>query len=176
MMTLTYQRALSWWRAQPRWKQLALGMGAALALGLLTLLLLPTPAPRTAGALPGLAPEPASDFGLAARVLLNLGLVVGLIYGSLYLLRRWQGGALGARPARQLAVLETTRLSPRQAVHLIQVGERTLLIGATDQAVTLLVEVQPQPEVEPELTPTDELQPFVETLRRMPELNRQIRA
>jgi flagellar protein FliO/FliZ len=178
MLTLTLQRALAWWRAQPRRKQMVLGVGAALALGLFGLTLLP--APRVAESVPGLVPEPVNDWGLAARVLLNLGLVVGLIYGSLYLLRRWQGGAPGARPARQLAVLETTRLAPRQAVHLLRVGERTLLIGATDQSVTLLAEMEPQAEAEadaaPTLTPASELLPFVEALRRAPDLNRQIRA
>jgi flagellar biosynthetic protein FliO len=176
MNSLTLQRAVRWWRAQPRWKQFAIGIGAAAAFGLFALSLLP--APRPAETVPGLAPEPVSELGLAVRVLLNLGLVIGLIYGSLALLRRWQGGATGARPARQLAVLETTRLSPRQAVHLLKVGERTLLLGATDQAVTLLAELEPQAEIEaaPVAGPSSDRLSFAEALRRVPDLNRWLRA
>jgi flagellar biosynthetic protein FliO len=110
-------------------------------------------APQT----PGQAP--ASDlFGtvsLAVSVTLKLALVLVLIYGCMYVLRRWPTGWLTANKKR-VALLETTRLSPRQALHLVQVGDRTLLVGATDQAVTLLTEialpageavtaVQPQP-------------------------------
>lgn len=175
-MKLYAQHVRLWWRARPRWKPITLGLGAALMLGVLVF----WPAPQPAEGLAGLAPEPVSDLGLAARLLLNLGLVIGLIYGSLSLLRRWQGGVLGARPMRRLAVLETTRLSPRQAVHLLKVGERMLLLGATDQAVTLLAELETQAEVEANparpLTPAHDSLPFLEMLRRTPELNRQIRA
>lgn len=109
------------------------------------------------------APDPLASGGLLVDVILKLGLVIALIYGSLYALRRWPGGALGARPARRLAVLETSRLSPRQAIHLLRVGERTLLVGATDQAVTLLADLEPDPlpAVEPQPAPA----PFVDLLR-----------
>jgi flagellar biosynthetic protein FliO len=85
--------------------------------------------------------DPLANGNLLVSVVANLGLIVLLIYGSLYLLRRWQGGAL-ARGAKRIAVLETTRLSPKQALHLVRVGEQTWLIGASDAGLTLLSEVE----------------------------------
>jgi flagellar biogenesis protein FliO len=54
-----------------------------------------------------------------------------------------------------VTLLETTRLSPRQALHLIRAGGQMYLIGATDQGVTLLAEVEPAPAplVEPAAQP-----------------------
>ena len=87
-----------------------------------------------------------ADVSFALDVIFKLALVLALIYGSLYLLRRWQIGAF-ASARRQLTVLETTRLSPRQSLHLVRVGERAWLIGATDQALSLLAEVELLSEV-----------------------------
>jgi flagellar biosynthetic protein FliO len=86
-----------------------------------------------------------SSTSLAAGVLFKFGLVIALLYTSLYLLRRWRGEAL-AGSNRQLAVLETTHLSPRQALHLVRAGDQVLLIGATDQNLTFLAHVEARPE------------------------------
>ncbi len=93
----------------------------------------------------GAPADPLGSGGALVGVILKLGLVIVLIYASLYLLRRWQGGPLAAR-LKQVAVLETTRLSPRQALHLVRAGSQVFLIGATDQSVTVLAEVEPTPE------------------------------
>jgi len=86
------------------------------------------------------SPDFMGTVGLAASITLKLAFVIALIYGCMYALKRWPGGWFAASKKR-VALLETTRLSPRQALHLVQVGDRTLLVGATDQAVTLLTEV-----------------------------------
>lgn len=91
-------------------------------------------------------PDGWADVSFVLDVIFKLALVLALIYGSLYLLRRWQVGAF-ASTRRQLTVLETTRLSARQFLHLVRVGEQAWLIGATDQAVSLLAEVELLPEV-----------------------------
>jgi flagellar biogenesis protein FliO len=100
--------------------------------------------------------EPPGSGALAATwqaigVFIKLSLVVALVFLSLSLLRRWRGGALGASN-RQLAVLETIHLSPRQAIHLVRAGKQVLLVGGTDQALTLLapVEIDLRPESQAE--------------------------
>lgn len=92
----------------------------------------------------GAQASPWADAGLALGLVLKLGAVIALIYCSLLALRRWQMGVPG-RMRRRLAVMETVRLSPRQAIHLVRAGDRWLLLGATDQAVALLSEVEPEP-------------------------------
>jgi len=103
----------------------------------------PVAASTPAAATPA-GPEVASDwvgnFSLAVSVCAKLALVIALIYGCLWVARRWQGGWFAPRK-KQITLLESTRLSPRQALHLVRVGEQVLLVGATDQSVTLLTEV-----------------------------------
>jgi flagellar biogenesis protein FliO len=40
-----------------------------------------------------------------------------------------------------MAVVESLRLSNRQSIHLVKVAGKKVLIGATDQSITLLSEV-----------------------------------
>jgi len=75
---------------------------------------------------------------LAAQMLAKTALVLGLLFLTLAGLKRWQTG--GVR-TRELSVIETLRLTPRQSLHLVRVGERHLLIGASEAQVTLLAEV-----------------------------------
>lgn len=91
------------------------------------------------------APAPASGLTLVAGVLVKLGLVLGLAYACLFALRRWQGQPFGAAGRRHLAVVETVRLSPRQALHLVRVGGQVVLVGATDQSLSLLTDVPDWP-------------------------------
>ena len=76
---------------------------------------------------------------LGTSVLFKLGLVIVLIYASMILFRRWRV-TFPSRPDRQISILETARLSPHQAIHLVRVKDQVLLIGATDQGLALLTE------------------------------------
>lgn len=90
-------------------------------------------------------------------VFLKLVAVLLLFVGGAVILRRWQSGRHGGRLTRQLRVVESVRLSPRQALHLVEVGNRRLLIGATDQAIAFLsaVENAEPPSCLEESTPLD---------------------
>ena len=83
--------------------------------------------------------QPPSILVLGLSVLFKLGLVIVLIFASMILFRRWRV-TFPARPDRQISILETARLSPRQAIHLVLVRDQVLLIGATDQGLALLTE------------------------------------
>ena len=78
---------------------------------------------------------------LAVDILVKLSLIVGLIYGALWVFRRWRGGDLRSG-AKKIDILETVHLSPRRAIHLVRAGNRVVLIGATDQNVTFLSDVE----------------------------------
>lgn len=126
------QLLLKRWGAWPAWAKWATGLGALLALGLGALLV------SSGGGPGGQGDIGAAD--LAVRLLVNLGIVLGLAYLSLWAYRRLTGGA-GAVRQRLLQVLESQRLSPRQSVHLIRVGDRVLLVGATDGGLSALADV-----------------------------------
>lgn len=88
------------------------------------------------------AESPLDSVVLGVGVFLKLVAIIILIYAAAYAYRHWRG-VLPARTARQLSVIETTHLSPRQALHLVRVGERLILIGATDQNLNFITDVEP---------------------------------
>jgi flagellar biosynthetic protein FliO len=90
-----------------------------------------------------------------ASVFIKLIGVLFLIVGSTVLLRRWMLVSPTGKAARQLHLLETVRLSPKQALHLIVVGDQQLLIGATDQSIALIAPI----EGSLNLTPVEASQP-----------------
>lgn len=102
---------------------LAVGLGLALA-----------------WALPGLAEAGSAEaaaWSVALATSLRLMAVGGLAYLGLEALRRRLPVA-GARPGARLQLVETRKLGPRQALHLVEVEGQRLLVGATEQHLTLL--------------------------------------
>ena len=86
---------------------------------------------------------PGFDF---VDVGVKLAVVLGLAYGSLMLLRR--GGFGGATAARTggspqgMRVVSSLALAPNRSVHMLKVpGGRTLLVGATPNAVNLIADL-----------------------------------
>jgi flagellar protein FliO/FliZ len=70
-----------------------------------------------------------------------IGVLLLIILSSL-VFRRWVQPGFSGKAARQLRLLETVRLSPKQALHLISIGDQQFLIGATDQNVSLITHVE----------------------------------
>lgn len=82
-----------------------------------------------------------STTGLFFNITLKLGVVLLLIYGFMYFLKRWQGSKQGQQK-KFLSVVETTYLNPRQSIHLVKAGDKLLLLGSTDQSVNCLAELK----------------------------------
>lgn len=135
---------LARFRSDPRLRWTAIGAGGLAGIALLVV---------------SLTAEPDSLAGLTAQVVAKTALVLGLMFLTLAGLKRWQ--VSGTR-AKRLAVVETLRLSPRQALHLVRVGERVLLLGASDAQVSLLAEVNEPPATE---TTPDSFAGILEQLR-----------
>lgn len=87
----------------------------------------------------GAETDPFSTASLAFEVFFRLIIVLGLMYVFFIFLRRWQGGKTGSAKKR-LSVIETLHLSPRRIMYLIRLEEREFLVGATDQAMSLIAE------------------------------------
>lgn len=75
--------------------------------------------------------------------------VVGLMLGGLYAIVRGlaRGRVLASADRRLVAVLESTMLSQHNAIHVVKVGTRYLLIGGSNGQVNTLSEL-PAEEVE----------------------------
>jgi flagellar protein FliO/FliZ len=85
--------------------------------------------------------------GLFFRMMLMVLLVIGLGMTAVYLSKR-----LLPRlnlPGKRIQIAETVHLGPRKALHLIKIGQQTLLIGSTNENITNLAEIIDQlPEVD----------------------------
>lgn len=70
----------------------------------------------------------------AGSLLLVLGLLGGLLWG----LKRMQSGVRLGAGARQLQVIEAVSVGPRQKIVLVRVGEREVLVGVSPAQLTAL--------------------------------------
>ena len=74
---------------------------------------------------------------LFLRMMLSVGIVIGLGAAALYLSRRVLPRM--AHPAgREIRIVETACLGPRKALHLVEVGNQRLLIASTSESITML--------------------------------------
>ena len=91
---------------------------------------------------PDNAEQAPSAAGLLVRTLGALVLILGLIVAVAWGLKRFAGGRFGSpgEDAPQLAVLNSLSLGAKRSLAIVRFGERTLLLGSTPQAITLLAE------------------------------------
>ena len=76
------------------------------------------------------------------RMLVVLALVVGLIYGLFWLLRR--GARMKTPENEMIRVLGSRSLAGNRALHLVEVGRSVYLVGAAENGVNLVAEVKDQ--------------------------------
>jgi len=74
------------------------------------------------------------------QYLLSFALVIALLLGSLWLLRKLQsgGGLMGAKADARLKIVETLSIGPRQKIALVQIDGQDVLLGVTAQSITPL--------------------------------------
>ena len=83
-----------------------------------------------------------SVFALLARLVLSLGVVLGLMWLAARLLARQSGGGRTLRSARPvpIQVLARHSLSKNTSVAVVEAAGKALIVGVTDSQVTLLGE------------------------------------
>lgn len=84
-------------------------------------------------------------WGMTFDLIVKLGLVVGLIYLTMWALRRYVlvGQTRGAAgPSGRLEVIDTTVLAPGRTIYLVEVADRVLVLGATGTALATLAEIR----------------------------------
>ncbi len=68
----------------------------------------------------------------------SLVLVLVLLGGLLWALKRMQSGVRPGNSSRQLQVIEAVSVGPRQKVALVRVGNREVLVGVSPTQLTAL--------------------------------------
>jgi flagellar biogenesis protein FliO len=79
------------------------------------------------------------------RQFLGVLLVLGILVAALYLLKqrglaRFTGMRIGG-PQRVMKVLERVPLTAQHAVHLVQIGQRRVLIASSPRSCQLITEI-----------------------------------
>ena len=100
--------------------------------------------------------------GLGFRLILSLAVVLGMIASLVWLARRRGGGfgfSIGTATPGDISVCAREQLDRNNSVALLRVGERAMLVGVSEGAVSVLAEgddLLPEPEPAPvEGTPVD---------------------
>lgn len=86
----------------------------------------------------------ASLWGLLARLVISLAVVLGLMVGAAWVMRR-RGGPLMRRIGRglPLEVMARQSLGRTASVQVVRLGDRAVVLGVTEQQVTYLTEGDP---------------------------------
>ncbi len=79
------------------------------------------------------------------KMLVALVVVIGCIYLAIYLMKKLMGPKYrGSRKARVLEILETAYIDPKKSLSLVRVADKSVLIGVTDNQISMLTELDPQ--------------------------------
>lgn len=103
----------------------------------------------TLGAAPQMGSEGAVGTSVAAvsilKMILALAIVIVAIYGGIYLLKKLTGRKHSSRSGTSLLeVLETAYIDPKKSLSLVRVANKSVLIGVTDNQISVLTELDPQ--------------------------------
>jgi len=79
--------------------------------------------------------------GPVVKMLLWVGVVIALIYGGVYLIRRYVPSARNMFGSGVLKVVGRTYISSKQCILLIKVGAKYVMVGVTGTSMTPLAEV-----------------------------------
>jgi flagellar biosynthetic protein FliO len=75
------------------------------------------------------------------RIGLSLLIIIGVIYISVFLMRRLSGRRTGGGKGKTIQVIEQTFLSPKKSVCLLKLADRAVLVGITEANISLLTEM-----------------------------------
>lgn len=105
-----------------------------------------TPA-ATATSRPAGSTQPSSLGINLGQMFVSLGIVLALIGGLYWIMRRLYGGAAMAATTRVVKVLSRTPLAPRQQAMLLQVGRRVIVVGDSNGTLSQLAQITDADEV-----------------------------
>lgn len=91
----------------------------------------------------------APELGMASlKMIGSLIIVLGLIIGLFYALKRLRFRAFQAGPSRQMHLIATLNLAPKRALALVELGDQWFIIGVGTESVRLITQMDRPPETE----------------------------
>jgi flagellar biosynthetic protein FliO len=104
-------------------------------------------------------------FGTIVKLLLALAVVVGLIYLSIFLLKKLSGRTM-ANTEQLIRVVGKSYLTPKQSLYIVKLGLKYAVLGVGDNSVSLIKELSSE-EVESLRPTTDKPRSFQDVLKSM---------
>jgi flagellar protein FliO/FliZ len=92
-----------------------------------------------------------SVFSTFFHIILNLGLIIGFIFITVWCLKMvWEkrGITNNVDETKPIKILTSTYLAPRKAIHLVEVGNRILVLGVGNDEITRLDVITDPAEME----------------------------
>ena len=77
---------------------------------------------------------------LLLKTIASVAIVITLGVAAIYVSKKFTG-KLGNIQGKKIKIIETTHLGQRKMLHLIKVGNQQLLIGSTNENLTMLADV-----------------------------------
>lgn len=88
-------------------------------------------------------------WSLVAQLILSLALIGVLLWGVLYVIKRFSRRTLGTRFGGGLVeVLERAYIGPKKAIYLVRIGSKIAALGVTDSEIRVLLELPPEETLE----------------------------
>jgi len=90
-------------------------------------------------------------FSTFFHIILNLGLIIGFIFITVWCLKMvWEkrGVTNSTDETKPIKILTSTYLAPRKAIHLVEVGNRILVLGVGNDEITRLDVITDPAEME----------------------------
>lgn len=99
---------------------------------------------------PPATPPPEFHFGwMLAKTVFSLLLIIALIFGLLFVARRYLGQQLpGSIGGEDCQIIAKFPIQPKQSLLLVQVFGRLLLLGVTESSITFLAEFEPNQDIQ----------------------------
>jgi flagellar biosynthetic protein FliO len=84
-----------------------------------------------------------SMFSLIIKLVLSLGLIVGLIYLSTYFLKKLNmRGAASEIGGGSIKVIGRTFIGPKQCLYVVKIGEKYSVLGATESNINYIADLK----------------------------------
>jgi len=96
----------------------------------------------------GVPPASPLDLTGTAKVIASLVIVIALIVVAVWAFRRFAPRAASMYSSENLRVISRTFIGPKQMVCLLKAPGRLLVVGATQESITLLSEITDAAEIE----------------------------
>ncbi|MFZ6646125.1 FliO/MopB family protein [Undibacterium sp. TJN25] len=85
--------------------------------------------------------EPAASGGDFSRMAGGMTLVLLILAGGVYVVRRRLGFAVNSTRAKQLRIVESHRLTPKSSLHVVEFAGSQYMLAQSEQGVQCLVTV-----------------------------------